>query len=522
MTTRIIGVHSGHDASACLLIDNVLVGAIARERLTRKKHDNGDPVECVDYLLDNFGLESHDIDLLVCSDWHDASNLHTDRYDGFARVIKTHRHHLLHAYAASVLASSKSSLVLINDGRGCRPIDNGIFGMDMHLHEVESVYYHEDGKLTELDKTYRPYYNKRFSWGSHIDSLGYAYAAVSKKIFGSSHAAGKVMALAALATHKHSIPVPLNFGPDQTFEINPEWLAFLQTCPEQIDWEETLAADLAESIQKCLEDYLAFRTQQLSRTYQCQDFLLGGGVALNCRNNGLLANSSWLRTVDIFPAAGDDGLAVGAAVMALREVFGDYRAIDYKVSQGSSYTNQTQPERQTAQHIAYLLAKGCVVGVFHGGSEFGPRALGYRSILSSATNLAFKTRLNAEIKHRESFRPFGGMVLRSHLKQITDDNLAGPNMLSAARMTISAISQYPGLAHIDGTVRLQVVDEDASLQHLVLDAYEHLTSRIALINTSFNGRDEPIVETPAEARRCAAAIGLDYLYVNGVLEKTHV
>jgi len=523
MSTRIIGVHSGHDASACLLVDNVVVGAIARERLTRDKHAQGDPVECVDYLLAHAGLAPVDIDLLVCSDWHDASGLSANRYAAFPRVETTRRHHLLHAYAASVMAPPGRALVLVADGRGCRPEDNGVDGMAPGLYEVESVYCHEGGRLTALEKAYRPYQAGRYAWGSHIDSLGYAYAAVSKKIFGSSHAAGKVMALAALATGAHAIPAPLRFGPDQAFGVDPDWLAFLQACPDRIDWRSALAADLAASIQQGLEAYFAFRTRQLARDYGCPDLLLGGGVALNCRNNGMLANAGWLGTVDVFPAAGDDGLSVGAAVMALRETFHDDRPIGYRVSQGASNAAPVEGEqgRRVAGEIARLLAAGRAVGVFQGGSEFGPRALGHRSILSSAADPAFKTRLNTEIKRRESFRPFGGIVLRSRLDRLTGDALAGPNMLSAARMHAAARLRYPALAHVDGSVRLQVVAEDGGLLHRILATYEDLTGRVALINTSFNGCDEPIVETPAQARACAAAIGLDHLYADGALEAVH-
>jgi carbamoyltransferase len=521
MSTRIIGVHSGHDASACLLVDNVVVGAIARERLTRRKHDSGDPIECVEYLLVHFGLKPTEIDLLVCSDWHDATGLREDRYCQFPRVKKVQYHHLLHAYAASVMAPVDLAVVLIADGRGCRPEDNDMAEVAPNFFEVESVYLHEGGRLTELEKIYRPYYKKRYAWGSHIDSLGYAYAAVSKKIFGSSHAAGKTMALAALATRIHDIPAPLHFGRNQAFAVNPDWLAFLQTCPEHIDWNTPLAADLADSIQQGLEAYLAFRTQQLTQTYQCRDLLLGGGVALNCKNNGVLANSAWLRSVDIFPAAGDDGLSVGAAVMALREKFGDYRPIIYRISQGAPYEMSIRQDGQVARKIAHLLADGRVVGVFQGGSEFGPRALGYRSILASAVDVDLKTRLNAQIKCRESFRPFGGIVLRSNLSLLTADVLAGSNMLSAARMTDAAKALYPALSHIDGTVRLQVVENDGGLLHQILVAYEGLTGGIALFNTSFNGRDEPIVETLPQARTCAITIGLDYLYAQGVLEDMH-
>jgi carbamoyltransferase len=225
--------------------------------------------------------------------------------------------------------------------------------------------------------------------------------------------------------------------------------------------------------------------------------------------------------VGIFPAAGDDGLSVGAAVMALRETFGNYSPIVYHVSQGASYGAPVAYRAQAALAIARLLADGHAVGVFQGGSEFGPRALGYRSILSSAADLVLKTRLNAQIKRRESFRPFGGIVLRANLDQITGDALAGPNMLSAARMTETSRARYPALAHVDGTVRLQVVEEDDCLLHQVLVAYEDLTGRVALINTSFNGREEPIVETLAEARECAAAIGLNHFYANGAVEGVH-
>lgn len=521
MSTRIVGVHSGHDASACLLVNNVLVGAIARERLTRRKHDQGDPVECVDYLLEHFGLMPADIDLLVCSDWHDATDLDENRYSRFARVEKTRRHHILHAYAASVMAPAGPALVLITDGRGCRPLDNGVTGLGTDLFEVESVYRHEGGRLIELEKNYRPYYNKRYAWGSHIDSLGYAYATVSKKIFGSSHAAGKIMALAALARRTHDIPLPLSFGLGKAFAVNPDWLAFMQACPDHLDWDTPLAADLSDAIQQSLEAYFRFRTRQLVQTHQCRDLLLGGGVALNCKNNGLLANAGWLRSVDVFPAAGDDGLSVGSAVMALRETFGDYRPIEYQPSLGASRAAPMFPTAQAAERLARLLADGRAVGVFQGGSEFGPRALGFRSILSSAADLAFKTRLNTQIKRRESFRPFGGIVLRARLQQLTGDALAGPYMLSAARMNDAARTRYPALAHADGTVRLQVVEEDGGLMHQVLMAYEALTGRVALINTSFNGRDEPIVETLAQARDCAAAIGLDHIYAQGTVENMH-
>lgn len=521
MTTRIIGVHSGHDASACLLIGNAVVGAITKERITRIKHDAGDPSACVDYLLEHAELTPSDIDLVVRSDWHDATNLDESYYDRFPLVERTLRHHLLHAWCSSIMASRHPSLVLINDGRGCRAQDNGGALTEPGLFEVESVYLHDNGKLTELEKLYRPYFSKRYSWGSHIDSVGYAYAAVSKKIFGSSHAAGKIMALAALSERTYDFPAPFLFGDAAPFAVNPDWLGFLQRCPERIAWQTPLAADLAHAIQKGLESYFAFRTESLVRKYQCRDLLLGGGVALNCKNNGLLANADWIDSVDVFPACGDDGLSVGAAVWALRERFNDYRPIDYRVHPGANYDTAANASAAVVEQIASALACGKTVGIHQGGSEFGPRALGHRSILSSAQDLAYKERLNGQIKCREAYRPFGAIVLRRNVGKLTRDALAGPNMLSAAAIIPAARADYPALIHADNTIRLQVIEEDGGLMHRILAAYERITKRVALINTSFNGRDEPIVETPAQARSCAKKIGLDYLYANGSIENTH-
>lgn len=524
MSTRILGVHAGPDASACLLVDNRLVASVARERLTRRKHDGGEPLECVDALLAAAGLKAGDIDLVVRCGRAAAPSPAAYEAIGFARVQTTRRHHLLHAYAASVMAPPGRALVMVVDGQGCSPEDNGVQGRDAALREVESVYLHEQGRLTELDKIYRPLAGGPGGSGVAIDSLGEAYAAVSRRVFGSGQAAGKLMALAALATGAQRLPEPLLYGPDTPFALNPDWLACLAPSPQPLGWQAPRAADLAANVQRGLEGYMAWRTRELARRHQCSQLLLGGGVALNCKNNGLLANAGWLSRVDIFPAAGNDGLAVGAAVMALREIFGDHRPLQYQVSQGPCVIEQVieQADRQTLQHaadaLAHRLAQGRVVGVVQGGSEFGPRALGYRSILSAATDLAFKTRLNEQIKRREPFRPFGGIVLASRLAQLTPDRLAGPHMLSAARMNEAARASYPALAHLDGTVRLQLVEEDGGLLHRMLQAYEALTERVALINTSFNACDEPIVETLAQARACAAAIGLDHLYAQGHLE----
>lgn len=518
MSKLVIGTHSGHDASACLLVDNKVVCAISKERLTRKKHDSGEPSECVEYILSNFKLEPKDVNLVVRSNWHDSKELNDEYYNQFDNVIVSNQHHLFHAYAASISAGSQPSIALVVDGRGCRPIDNGSRCNANGLFETESVYFIKDGKIFELEKEYRPYTKNQFEWGSYIESVGYAYGIVSKKIFSSTHAAGKVMALASFSDCKYSIPEPFDYGEGGKFSVNKDWLKFMIKTPNKIDWGSRLAKNIAHSVQSSLETYYRHRTHWLAVKYNCSKFTLAGGTALNCKNNGLVANYPWVDGVNLFPACGDDGLCIGAAVWALREYFNDMSPVDYRISQGVTYSTSSPSVSDNARKIAELLASGEIGAMFSGGSEFGPRALGHRSILSAAHSYDLKDKLNTFIKKREPFRPFGAMVLCSNLNKITSNRLANPYMLSAAKIRPEIKKDYPGVVHIDGSVRLQIIEEDGNLMHQILLEFEKLTGQLLIINTSFNGCNEPIVETPQQAQVSATALGLNFLYLDGVLE----
>lgn len=521
MTIKIIGVHSGHDASACLLIDNCVVATISKERLTRIKHDSGEPVECIAYLLGKFNLSSKDIDLVVRSQWHDASEINDAYYDIFDNVIVTYKHHFLHAYSASIMAKSAEAIILVNDGRGCRPQDNDDYRYENEDYfETESVYYYHKGYITPLEKIYKKYLKNQEQIGNFIDSIGYAYRLVSRMIFKSDHAAGKVMALAALGSDNPDIPETfLSEDPSQTV-VNPAWLNFIKICSAAIDWDwhQLLARQIAFKLQLSLENYFSFRSIKLIEKYRLPHLLLGGGVALNCKSNGLIVNIPVVHTMGVFPASGDDGLSVGAAIWQLREKFGNFKPITYHISQGFNYDVKNSVSEKTVNRIVELLNQENIIAIHNKGSEFGPRALGYRSILAVATNLQVKNYLNINVKRREIFRPFGGIILRRNLEKLTSDKLASDYMLSAVHVNPEITKEYPALVHIDNTARIQVIDEDSSLLYKILEQYEYLTNNFILINTSFNGKDEPIVETPENARECAKSIGIKYLYINNHLE----
>ncbi len=515
----ILGIHSGHDASACLMKDNKIICAIAKERITRKKHDSGEPIECIEYILSSYGLNKNDIDLVIRCNWFDSSEINDNYYKCFKNVIIMKNHHLFHAYAASLSIDTPESLIVIMDGRGCRPQDNGEKYNNNDLFETESIYLYKNSNIVPLEKKYSKYYKNKYQWGSHIDSLGYLYSAVSKIIFENKYAAGKVMALASLGGKNEYIPSI--FTKSKEFIVNNDWLEFVNSLEMPINWNSKIAKDLSYSIQNGLEEYYSLRISEIISKHNIKNITLGGGVALNCKNNGILANNSIVENCSVFCASGDDGLSIGAAVWAYRNIFKEQDKILWDIGMGKNYfLNENKNRDELALNIALLLVANKYVGIVSGGSEYGPRALGNRSILANPSKSETKDNLNINIKQREVFRPFGGMILAKNLEKITDEKLASPHMLSAVHVKNNVLEQVGALTHIDGTIRLQIIDDTSSLCGKILEKFEELSGSIILLNTSFNAKGEPIVETEAQAIKCAKNIGLDYIVVGERLLKT--
>lgn len=516
MSRYIIGVHSGHDSSACLFKDNVLINAIAKERLTRKKHDSGDPVECIEYLLEISKINKSDIDMVIRCNWYDSTELKNEYYNDFKNVIINKNHHLFHAYALTLVNPDTDMLILILDGRGCRLEDAEKKNKTgKNLFESESVYKTYKNKVIQLEKRYSEHFPNLYKWGSHLDSVGYAYAAVSKAIFQSSNAAGKVMALASFGKKNKNIPDVFCFGED--FEINKKWLSFIESLSFPIPYESSTAKDLSYSIQNALEKYIFSRIETLVQKYSIKTVGISGGVALNCTNNGIIANLLTIEDLFVFPASGDDGISIGAAVWAIRELLNDNRKIEWKIGLGKVY-RETVHNNQEVKKLIKLLMSGECIGLFENGSEYGPRALCNRSIIADASRIEMKNHINLNVKQREPFRPFGGVVLEKNLKLLTNDKLASPYMLSAAKIKPEYQHIIPALVHADGTVRLQIVSDKNMIIYKILEEYELETGRIVLINTSFNAKGEPIVETESEAMLSAKKMGIRYVMISGTLQ----
>ena len=517
MSRYIIGVHSGHDSSVCLMCDNEIIFAIEKERLTRKKHDSGEPTECIEYVLEAAGITYSDIDLVVRVNWYDSKELDDAYYKRFSKVIVRYEHHLFHAYAVS-LDMQENALAYVMDGRGCRPIDNHENDREGYF-EAESVYLFDGNKMNTLEKRYAKHYSKAYQWGSHMDSIGYAYADVSRLVFQSYDAAEKIMALAAYGVENAAIPKALQYDGEH-MSVSSDWLHFLNALDYPLDYHSQLAKDISFGLQKEVEAYIGNRITSLSKKYHCSHIGISGGVALNCKNNGVIFNTHQLDDLYIFPACGDNGIAVGAAVWAVREVFQDDRKIEWKFDLGKSYDKVRYSEEDIAMAVE-LLHQGNVLGIFENGSEFGPKALCNRSLLALASNSEMKDYLNSTIKHRELFRPFGGVILERNIQMLTDERIANDYMLSAVRVKNEMREKIPALVHKDGTIRIQIVRENRKNASIwkILDKMEEKYKEIILINTSYNGIGEPIVETPDDARRSAAKNGIGYLLMHGRIER---
>jgi carbamoyltransferase len=269
----------------------------------------------------------------------------------------------------------------------------------------------------------------------------------------------------------------------------------------------------------------------LRRRTDAEYLVIAGGVALNSVMNGRIVRESGFKDAYIMPAAGDNGTAIGAAFHLYNSILGkprQYAHLDPYL--GPSYTDERlasiieecklKAERSTdiAGKTARLIREGKIIGWYQGRMEIGPRALGNRSILADPTVKDMKPRLNAEVKHREAFRPFAPAVPREHKSDYFQTSVDDPFMLKVCDVLPEMRTRLPAITHVDGTARLQTVESDVNpLFHQLLMRFGELSGIPVLLNTSFNIMGEPIVESPHDAIRCFFSTGIDYLVLGNFL-----
>src|SRR6202790_159938 len=564
--TYVLGLNTyDHDVSACLLRDGAIAFAIAKERITREKHATGFYKEVIDYCLDAEGITLDDVDLIVRNCYilpvaemeerlvyqdmpgflpeHERTEaskhpLYLSRSDKVVSIS----HHLAHAYSAFAVSPFEEGVCRVVDGCGRYQADvvQAFPSTDTATplaRESESYYKFNGSKIECLKKILmepdRGFLSDEFY---HMPGLGALYSRASTYIFGDWNKCGELMGLAPYA-RREQVRHLLELTTGGKLHV-PHWTTDFRQ-PYVIDrgtWEASPSMrhweDLAWRVQDDTENVLLARARWLREATGAKNLCIAGGVALNCVANGRIVRESGFENVWIQPAAGDDGVAIGCAYYGYLHILKQRRAFVMEHSYlGRPYTD-SEVEDATAKFLiriqtsavrsedicrdtAKLLAEQRVIGWFQGGSEFGPRALGNRSLLADPRKAEMKDILNSRVKHRQAFRPFAPIVLAERAKEIFEGEEESPFMLIAKRVRPEWRDRIAAVVHVDGTARVQTVREDTNpLLYRLLKEFEALTGVPVLINTSFNVKGEPIVETPHDAVICFLTTGIDHLVLH--------
>jgi carbamoyltransferase len=592
--TAILGISAFyHDSAAALVRDGRVVAAAQEERFTRKKHDAGFPSRAIAYCLAEAGLAPDELDYVAFYD---------KPFTKFERLLETY-----FAYAPRGLRSFALAMPLwlreklhmrrtIRRGLG-GPTRAALLFMDHHESHAASAFFpspFEEAAILTLDgvgewstTTYGTGSGNRIRLTHHLrfpHSLGLLYSAFTYYCgFKVNSGEYKLMGLAPYGRPIYQDAICqrlIDLKPDGSFWLNMDYFNYCQGLtmtgrrfhglfggpprrPESM--LEQRHMDLAASIQAVTEEIVLRMGRFLHRQTHMKNLVLAGGVALNCVANGRLLREGPFEDIWIQPAAGDAGGALGAALFVWHQLLEQPRCPNGRDSQqgsllGPQFSSKEienfladrgvacrrfADETELVAHIAELLADEKVVGWFQGRMEFGPRALGARSILGDARSPSMQAKMNVKIKFRESFRPFAPCVLQEHAHEWFDmqPGQESPYMLLVApvrqaqrvpiapgerhvmandpdlRNRVNVLrSTVPAITHVDYSARLQTVDADRNSRfHRLLQAFHDLTGCPVLVNTSFNVRGEPIVCTPEDAHRCFLATDMDALVLEDMV-----
>ena len=557
----ILGINAyDHDVSACLLRDGEIICAIGKERITRDKNAAGFYQVPVTYCLEGEGISLDDIEYVVRNCYvlpveeiekrlshMDFPHFMTEEERKLApsyplylsksdRVV-TVSHHLAHAYSAFAACPFEEGVVMVVDGVGSYRSDITepyAEDVDPLARESESYYRFQGSEIEVLKKFWlkpqRGFLSDEFY---NMAGIGALYSRVATYIFGDWNKCGEVMGLAPYGK-PGKIPPLMRLEGDEV--VVTDWgeelnQPFLEESGE--NWEKSPKIehwqDVAWRVQHDTEEVLLKRAVWLREKTGAKTLCLAGGVALNCVANGRLLREAGYENVWIQPAAGDDGIAIGSAYyghLALKK--GPRRFVMKHAYLGRTYGGEKIEKAaselvvrvQTRTHksetlyrdAARLLMEGKIFGWFHGRSEFGPRALGNRSIIADPRNADMRDKLNKQVKHRQAFRPFAPIVLAERAAEIFEDYAESPYMLLAFNVRPEWRERIPAVVHVDGTARLQTVTEETNpALYRLLKEFDELTGVPVLVNTSFNVKGQPIVETPEDAIDCFLMTGIDCL-----------
>ena len=527
-----------HDPAAALVVDGRIVAAAEEERFNRIKHGKVAvpfstwelPEQAAGWCLAQGGLSPQDVDVvtysyepdlmgpasedLTADEWEPLRTFYARKAPSFLESalpgldgtrLRYVRHHVAHAASAYLAAPFRDSSVLVLDGRG--EIASHLAGRAV------------DGTLEVLASQRLPH------------SLGLTYEALTVHLgFQRSSDEYKVMAMASYGAPVHLGAFRELVRPtgDGGFAVEAiPWSSFAPPRCAGDPWT-TAHADLASSLQARLEEVMIDLAVWLHGCTGDRDLTMAGGVALNCVANSRLLREGPFQRVWVQPAAGDAGTALGGALFAAHEV-GDPVGPLTTAALGRGWSDDELELQLLEAAVVYerpgdlvaavaeVLAANGVVAWFQGRSEYGPRALGHRSLLANASDPATLQRLNS-IKGREQFRPVAPMVLAERATDIFEGPFPSPYMLFTHHVRPDWRERIPAAVHVDGSARVQTVDSaEAPLVHALLKAVEARTGVPVLVNTSLNTAGRPMVDSPRDALECFGSAPVDLLVLGPYL-----
>ena len=551
-------ISQGHDSAAALVVDGKLVAAAEQERFSRKKHTGDFPIDAIRFCLCKAGLSIEDVDEIahgfdylpyqqLYSLNPDSASLYDHVFSKAALLDQVHRHfpgfaedrvqqvnhHLAHAASAAFTSGWNECLVVVNDAMG----------------EVQSltVFQFRDGRLNKLREI------------SANDSIGILYSLVTLHLgFDFNSDEYKIMGLAPYGNperFRRFFEEAVELRPDGTIRIpflrlnhsreeRENYLAtrryvdehlIVRRAPEDVITQDY--KDVAAALQECLDRTVLHVCGHFGKQTGLRHIAMAGGVALNCTANGKLIDSGIFDEVYIQPAAGDDGTALGAAlyraslsaricnvrmaVPLMGPTYDDLR-VTQAIEEYSSAVSVTKFDSvdQACEEAAKLIAEGRVVAWYRGAMEFGPRALGNRSILADPGHPAMRDRINAMVKMREAFRPFAPAcsIEEAHRWFSVAPGTRMPYMITVVDVRPEHRASLPAITHVNGSARLQTVSEQDNPDfHRLLKAVGRTTGRRMVLNTSFNVKGQPIVNTPEEAIETFLGTGIEFLFLENRL-----
>ena len=563
-STYILGTALSHDGSSCILKDGKIIVAIEKERITKKKHDGFNDNLTIQYCLDAAGIKFQDIALVVQENTANPILKPQEIIKRSGRIVPkeiptiTISHHIAHAYSVVGAAPFEEMAVVVMDGQGSSLdtcIDTEITSVlpneiqlisdgDKYSYwEKESYYYFNGSKLMPVFKDFSKFMvHDRFKYPvapyDMQHSIAEFYGGISHYIFDEEFCEGKLMGLAPYGRNDIFPYKPFTYKDNRVF-LDYDWMTKFDPYHSgkyQCFYEYFQHyADLALFAQKNIEDAIFYLFNSYFKLRPHENVGYAGGLALNAVANAKILDNTKFKNLFIQPAPADNGLALGCAYYGWCEILNKDRVIHdgspylgkkYNLTETSNLLQQRYGDKlnikksdDVAQDTAKLLDKGFVIAWYQEGSEFGPRALGHRSILANPTRLDIRNYVNRKVKSREDFRPFAPSVLEEDLSIYFDCKTASPYMLMVVPIRKEWIDKLPGIVHKDGSARVQVVSKKLNpIYYRLISLFKKITGLSVILNTSLNDRGMPIVETPENAIELYnKKLSLDYLIIGNLI-----